>query len=158
LTIKLFFTLTVCVLLLNAEQLKVIAEKFDGDEKKGISVFTGNVKIKKGLDELNATKVTVYTNAQRKPEKMVAEGDVSFFVVTETKDTYSGKSQKAVFLPIEKQYQFYTDVHLMQLNEKKEITGDEVIIDTIKGKAYAKGMQKKPVIMIFDVPDNNETK
>jgi lipopolysaccharide export system protein LptA len=145
-------------LVLNAEQLKVIAEKFDGDEKKGISVFTGNVKIKKGQDELNATKVTVYTNDQRQPEKMVAEGDVSFFVVTDTKDRYTGRSQKAVFLPIEKRYQFYTEVRLRQLNEKKEITGDEVIIDTIKGKAYAKGVRKKPVVMIFDVPDNNETK
>ncbi|MEA3373562.1 MAG: lipopolysaccharide transport periplasmic protein LptA [Campylobacterota bacterium] len=143
---------------LNAEQLKIVADSFKADEKKRTSIFIGNVKIKKGSDELNASKVTVYTDADQKPKKMVVEGDVSFYIKTETDDTYRGTSQKAVLLPIKKIYKFYTDVHLQQINQKKDITGDEVIIDTIKGKAFAKGAERKPVIMIFDIPDKNESK
>ena len=142
----------------NAEQLKIVADSFDADEKKGISVFIGNVKIKKVSDELNASKVTVYTDAQRKPQKMVAEGGVSFYIKTDTNDTYRGTSKKAVLLPTKRVYEFHTDVHLQQINQKKEITGDKVIIDTIKGKAFAKGAERKPVIMVFDIPDKNESK
>ncbi len=142
---------------LNAEQLKITAKSFNADEKKRISVFTGNVKIKKGSDELNATKVTVYTDADHKPTKMVAEGDVSFYIETETGDTYRGTSQKAVLLPVKKVYEFYTNVRLQQINRKKEIDGDEVMIDTINGKAFAKGAERKPVIMIFDIPDKDES-
>ena len=38
-------------------------------------------------------------------------------------------------------------------DEKKEITGDEVVLKTIEGKAYAKGDKSEPVIMIFKLKD-----
>lgn len=155
---KLFLTfMTVSTLLLHAEQLKITAEHFEGDELKGVSVFTGDVKIKKGLDELNASTVSIYIDANKKPSKYVAQGDVSFFIKTESNATYRGNSQKAVFLPQKKEYQFYTDVHLLQINEHKQINGDKVIVNTELGQAKAVGAKKKPVIMVFDLADNNES-
>ena len=44
----------------ETETLIIDADNFQGDDKKGISTFTGNVKIKKGQDKLNANKVDVY--------------------------------------------------------------------------------------------------
>jgi hypothetical protein len=41
-------------------------------------------------------------------------------------------------------------------NEKKEIQGDEVVLQTTDGKAYAKGIVKKPVIMIFDISEEKD--
>ncbi|MDP2894452.1 MAG: lipopolysaccharide transport periplasmic protein LptA, partial [Sulfurimonas sp.] len=64
--------------------------------------------------------------------------------------------QKVVYLPKEKEYHFFKDVHLKQINEKKEIIGEEVILKTIEGKAYAKGAEKEPVIMIFDMPEDKK--
>ena len=109
-------------------------------------------------DEINASKIIIYTNAERKPTRIVAEGDVSFVIETETGDSYAGKSQKAIIKPLEKSYHFFTDVHLRQLNRFKEINGDEVYVNTLKGTAVAKGADKKPVIMVFDIADKNETK
>lgn len=146
------------ILLLQAQQLKITAEHFEGDESKGVSVFSGNVKIKKGSDELNASKVSIYIDANRKPSKYIAQGNVSFFIKTESNATYRGSSQKVIFLPQKKEYQFYTNVHLLQLNEHKQIDGDEVIVNTALGQAKAIGAAKKPVVMVFDISDENVSK
>lgn len=47
-------------------------------------------------------------------------------------------------------------MHLKQLDEKKEIQGDEVVLKLNDGKAYAKGIVQKPVIMIFDLAKEDE--
>lgn len=58
-------------------------------------------------------------------------------------------AQKVIYMPNIKEYHFFTDVHLRQIDEKKEIIGEEVILKTIEGTAYAKGAKKEPVIMIL---------
>jgi len=153
-TKKLFFFLSV-VGVLQAQELQIKAATFNADQKTGISVFEGEVNIIKDSDELNASKVTVHLNQERKPTKFVAERDVSFFIKTQDGALYSGKAQKVIYLPLAKEYRFYQQVKLKQLDENKEIIGEEVVLKSIEGKAYAKGGEKEPVIMIFDL---NETK
>ena len=143
--------------LISAGELQIKSQKFTADENTGISIFTGNVNIIKTKDELNASKVTVYTDKTNKPIKFVAVGKVSFIISTENNAQYRGKSEKVIYYPDLKEYHFFTNVHLKQINEKKDIIGDEVILKTIEGKAYAKGLETQPVIMIFDIADTNET-
>ncbi len=144
--------------LLFSQELKIKADEFRGDQNKGISVFTGHVRIKKVNDELNASKVTVYTDKNNKPTKFVAVGNASFVIKTAEGANYRGVAQKVVYLPLKKEYHFFGNVHLQQLDDKKEIFGDEVILQAISGKAYAKGVAKEPVIMIFDIKDEKEKK
>jgi lipopolysaccharide export system protein LptA len=141
---------------LFSQELKVKAKLFNADQKAGISVFEGDVNIVKGSDELNASKVTIHTNSNQEPTKFTAEGNASFYIQTLEGAIYRGKAQKVVYLPKEKEYHFFKDVHLKQINEKKEIIGEEVILKTIEGKAYAKGAEKEPVIMIFDMPEDKK--
>ena len=136
-----------------AEELKIQAASFTADEMKGISVFDGNVSMIKNNDELYASKVTVYTNKKNKPTKFVAMGNVSFKIETKMHAKYEGSANKVVFLTKEKEYHFYQNVHLKQINEKKEIQGDEVVLNITTGKAHATGLSKGPVIMIFDIPE-----
>jgi lipopolysaccharide export system protein LptA len=147
---------------LSSNELEIKANAFSADENTGISIFTGNVKIKRSNDELNASKVTVYTNANKEPTKFVAVGNVSFSIQTKEKTVYKGVSGKAIYIPATKEYHFFKDVHLTQIGDKKEIIGDEVVLKTIEGKAYAKGVESEPVIMIFNIADDtndtNETK
>lgn len=142
----------------GAQQLKIVADTFQGSEKKNYSVFEGNVRIKKGSDELNASRVEVYLDAERQPLKYIAEGDVSFFLNTEDGATYTGHAQKVIFAPQAQEYHFYREVHLLQLNEHKQIDGDEVIVNIKEGTATAKGAEKQPVIMIFELPDTEKKK
>ncbi len=156
---KHFYLLTFFLLLsLQAEQLKVVAKSFDADEKSGITVFKGAVKVTKASDKLNADIVTIHTNTKRKPTKYVAKGNVSFYIVTENKAIYKGTAGKAVFVPAKKEYHFYDNVHIEQMDEKKEINGEEVIISTVEGKARAKGGDSKPVVMTFEIGDEEDKK
>lgn len=138
---------------LFSQELKITADSFSADESKGISTFQGNVKVLKKNDELNASIVTIYTNKKREPVKFVAIERVSFSVETKEHAKYSGSAGKVIYYPAKKEYHFYKNVHLKQINEKKEIQGDEVVLNTTTGKAYAKGIEKKPVIMIFNIAD-----
>lgn len=147
-----------CVLSLHAEELKVLSDNFRGDQPTGVSVFTGKVIVTKGADELNASKVTIYTDSNRKPIKMVAEGNVSFYIVTALKERYRGKSQKAVYLPNEKVYEFYTKVDLLRLDDFRRVKGDKVIVNTLQGHASADSVNNEPVIMIFTLQDTNSSK
>jgi lipopolysaccharide export system protein LptA len=139
-----------------AVELKIKANTFSADENKGISVFSGDVQMKKESDELNATEVTIYTDKKNQPTKFVAIGNVSFIMQTKQGSKYRGNANRVVYLPKLKEYRFYENVHLQQLDEKKEILGDEVVLSIVNGKAYAKGMKKDPVIMIFDIQDEKE--
>ena len=155
--IKLIALLTFASLM-SAGELQIKSQKFTADENTGVSIFTGKVNIIKTNDELNASQVTVYTDKKNKPIKFVAVGKVSFVIVTENDAHYRGKAERAIYYPKRKEYHFFTNVHLKQINDKKDIIGDEVILKTIEGQAYAKGLETKPVIMTFDIADKNETK
>lgn len=157
-TMRLLLLFTLFGMILFADQLKVKATQFYGDEKQGLSVFTGNVKVQKGSDELNASKVTVYIDAQKQPTKFIADGNVSFILKTEDNATYFGQAQKAIYYPKKKQYNFYTDVHLRQIGDTKVVEGDEVVLNLLENKAHAIGHDEKPVIMIFDVQEKKQEK
>jgi lipopolysaccharide export system protein LptA len=139
----------------NSEELKVISDNFKADQQKGISVFTGNVKVTKGSDELNASKVTIFMDKDKKPYKYLAEGDVSFYIVTEQKEKYHGSSQSAVYMPNESEYQFYTKVDLIRLDDYRRVKGDKVIVNTTQGNAAAESTKGEPVVMIFNLQDKN---
>ena len=141
---------------LMSQDLKVKSDTFHADEKTGISVFQGNVNVIKASDELNATKVTIYTDDKNQPTKFIAEGKATFKILSEKGSLYSGKADKVVYFPNTKEYHFFKNVHLKQINEKKEIIGDEVILKTIVGKAFAKGAKDEPVIMIFKMPEDDK--
>jgi len=152
-TTALLLTMTMS---LPADELKVKANSFTSDQNTGISVFSGDVNIIKNSDELNASKVTIFMDKNKKPSKFVAIGNVSFALETKEGAKYQGVAGKVIYFPNKKEYNFYENVHLKQLNEKKEILGDEVVLKTTDGKAYAKGLKKQPVIMIFNVDEEKK--
>ncbi len=143
---------------LISQDLKVKSKTFHADEKKGISVFEGEVNVIKAGDELNASKVTIYTDDKNQPTKFIAVGKTSFRILSEEGSLYTGKADKVIYFPNTKEYHFFKNVHLKQINEKKEIIGDEVILKTIEGKAFAKGDKNEPVIMIFKMPKKDDKK
>ncbi len=139
--------------LLFGEELKVISDTFKADQRQGVSVFNGNVKVTKGHDELNASKVTIYTDKENKPTKYLAEGEVSFYIVTEMGEKYKGKSQSAVYLPNESEYQFSKKVDLIRLDDYRRVKGDRVVVNTTQGHASAESANNEPVVMTFTIQD-----
>lgn len=156
---KIILIINLCLLPLFAEQVKIISDAFEGNEDKGIAIFTGHVKITKEQDELNASKVSVYTDENQSPYRYEAEGDTSFYIhLKDRNTTYTGDAGKIVYLPLKKEYQFYHNVHLYQLGSDRKVFGDEVILNTIDGNAKAIGKEKAPVIMIFNIEEKPDEK
>jgi len=155
---KHIFLLFILLTSLFSVELKIKADSFTTDEKAGLSIFDGNVHIVKYKDEINASKVIINTDEHHKPTRFEAQGNVSFHIQTNDNGIYEGRAQKMIYSPLKKEYYFYTDVYLSQLNEKKVIIGEEVVLKTIEGKAYAKGKKSEPVIMIFDLPEKENKK
>jgi lipopolysaccharide export system protein LptA len=150
---KLIFLAPLLLTLAWGEELRVISDNFKGDQQKGISVFSGNVKMTKGFDELNASKVTIYTDVNKKPIKYLAEGDVSFYIVTEMQERYKGKSQIAIYFPNENEYHFYKKVDLIRLDDFRRVKGDKVVVNTVFGQASAESANNEPVVMTFTLQD-----
>ena len=138
---------------LNAEELKIKSDTVQADQNTNVSIFEGNVHVQKGKDKLQSSKLTIHLDKKNKPLKFIAEGKAFFELVAQNGSKYSGKAEKVVYLPNIKEYHFFTNVHLKQLDEKKEILGEEVILQLKVGKAFAKGASKGPVIMIFELPE-----
>lgn len=144
---------------LMAEQVKILADSFDGNEKKGVTIFKGNVKITKGSDELNASKVSVFTDKERTPYRYEAEGKVSFYIdLPENNATYKGDAEKVIYLPQKQEYQFYTNVHLYQIGTDRKVFGEEVLLNALDGNAKAVGKDKAPVMMIFNIDEKDGQK
>jgi len=151
---KFLIAISLCVIPLLAEQVRIIADSFEGNEKKGVTVFKGNVQIKKGNDELNASVVAVHTDKERKPFKYEAKGNVSFYIdLPDNNATYKGDAGEVVYYPLKKEYMFQKDVHLYQIGTNRKIFGEEVMLNANDGNAKAIGKKKKPVIMYFDIED-----
>ena len=156
---KILTILTLMLTGLYAEQVRITADAFEGNEKEGLTVFSGNVHITKGSDELNASKVTVRTDKDRTPYRYIAEGDVSFYIdLKDNNMTYKGDAGKVIYFPLKKEYQFFTNVHLYQVGTNRKVFGDEVKLNAKDGNAKAMGKDKTPVIMIFNVDDKKQTK
>lgn len=61
----------------DEEMIEIFAESFNRDEKKGISIWTGQVRMKRPNGFLNADKVTMYENVETgEYVKTVAEKNV----------------------------------------------------------------------------------
>ncbi len=149
-------TIALMLLLLvspKAEELKISADLFESDESKGVTLFKGHVVILKGRDELRADSVEIFTDKKRKPTKFIAQGRVTFTIYANNTEAYKGRANKAVFLPLIKEYHFYNDVFLTQLGSDNTIKGDTIVVNLTKGTATAQGDSNRPVTMTFQIND-----
>ena len=79
------------LLFAQSETLIIDAQDFQADDKKGISIFTGNVKIKMAQDKLNADKVEVFFTTDKNNAKVIYKPVDSSKVSAVITDVNSGK-------------------------------------------------------------------
>lgn len=138
----------------QSETLIIDAQNFQADDKKGISTFTGNVKIKMGEDRLNADKVDVYfaTNKDNSkiPLKYEATGKADFEIVTTDKH-YIGNGDKVIYSPQKEEYTIIGNGFLQEKNDDRKVYGDTIYVNQLSGEARVKGNEQKPVRFIINV-------
>lgn len=147
------------LLFAQSETLVIDAQDFQADDKKGVSIFTGNVKIKMGQDKLNANRVDVFftTNKENKkvPLRYEAMGNADFEIVTEDKH-YIGNGDKIIYSPQKEEYTIIGNGFLQEKNDDRKVYGDTIFVNQLTGEAKVKGNENKPVRFIINVDRGDE--
>ncbi|RXJ85392.1 lipopolysaccharide transport periplasmic protein LptA [Arcobacter cloacae] len=147
------------LLFAQSETLVIDAQDFQADDKKGVSIFTGNVKIKMGQDKLNANRVDVFftTNKENKkvPLRYEAIGNADFEIVTEDKH-YIGNGDKIIYSPQKEEYTIIGNGFLQEKNDDRKVYGDTIFVNQLTGEAKVKGNENKPVRFIINVDRGDE--
>jgi len=148
-------TLLMCaaIALVSAENVEITADHFEADQMKKVTEFIGNVHMKKGSDELNATKVYVYFDDKRKPVRYEAVGKSSFVIHMQNGRYYVGKADKLVYRPGSELYELYGNVVLKEPKLDRTIMGEKVVVEKVTGRANVEGDDGKPVRFIFKVEE-----
>ncbi len=137
---------------LFADIVDMKANHFYANDINHEAFFEGDAKIKQGNNEINASKVTVFFNEQKKALKYEAQGDVKFDL-TEKGIHYRGKSNKITYAPTSSKYYFIGNVTLVDLTNNRTIKANKISLDLKTGLADIKGSAKKPVHFRFEIED-----
>lgn len=138
-------------------EVVITSNTFEGDEKIGISKFIGNAKAIKGQDVITATQFLVFTDSKRKLQKIEALENAKFFIVNDNL-TYKGYADKLVYYPDKKEYELIGNAMAENIEEKRKVFGDYIVINNESKKATVKGSEAKPARFIFYVEDENKSK
>lgn len=138
------------------EEVRIEANLFEANEKERISIFSGNVRIRKGFDEINSSVVKIYFSKDNQPEKYEILRDVSFIIKVENDSTYTGKAQKVFLFPNSQKYIFSDLVEITDIKSGRTIKGNRVSLNMRNGNARISGGNRSPVVMTFKVPSGKE--
>jgi len=137
---------------LLADFVDINANHFYANDIQHKAFFEGNAQLRQGKNEVNASKVTVFFNDQKKALKYKAQGKVKFDL-TENKVHYKGKADSVEYAPTSSKYFFKGDVVLIDLTNNRTIKANTIDLDLKTGLADIKGKKKKPVYFRFEIED-----
>lgn len=145
--------LGLCASLASAENLDIQAQKVFADEKKGITIATGKVKMIKGEDKLNADEVRIYVNKARKPLKFEAIGNVDFLLLTQDGRRLKGKSDTLIYLVQANEYQLIGKAQVQEIGKPNFLRGEKITLNNDNNFANVESSGKAPVRVIIDLND-----
>ncbi len=143
------------VTLLAAENVEITADHFEASQTKKVTEFRGNVHMKKGSDELNASKVIVYFDDERRPLRYEAIGESSFIIHMRSGQYYVGRADRLVYWPGRELYELFGNVVLKEPKLERTILGEKVLVEKSTGRANVEGETGKPVKFIFKVEESD---
>jgi len=144
--------------LFSSQQVEITADHFEASDVKKVTKFIGNVRMIKGVDELNASKIFVYFDEKTKPIRYEAIGSVKFIITMNDGKRYKGQSGRLVYIPKTEIYELYESVKLFDVKLDRTLIGEKVFVDKQSGKARVEGSKEKPVKFIFKIEEGNVSK
>lgn len=140
----------ICTSISLAAQIEVKALNFYSDENKGESILSGNVEIIRGNDILNAQKLIIYTDKNRKPIRYEAMQDAKFKIVLKGK-TYKGSGDKFIYSVANDTYEINGNAYINEIGSNQKLYGDRIIVDRRKNVYRVESKNKKPARFVFDL-------
>lgn len=141
-----------------AAEVEITAKRFDGDDKSGVSKFSGAVKVVKEGDTILSDTMYVYFDAARKPIRFEAIGNASFVMTKEAGKTYRGRANTITYYPNQKEYLLVGDAFVEYVEEKRKVYGERISVNDSTKKATVVGEEGgRPAKFIFFIEDKNSS-
>lgn len=139
----------------NDNEIRIEANIFEANEKEKLSIFSGEVRIYKGKDEINSSTVKINFDDKNQPEKYEFLENVSFNIQIKDSIHYLGKANKVYLFPNTEKYIFSGSVEITEKITGRKIEGDRVSLDGKTGSARIIGGDNRPVVMSFKIDKHN---
>ncbi len=116
---------------------RIVADRVDVDDQKGISIFRGNVRLTRGSIRMTADIVTVYRDNKQDLDKVIAKGNpVSY------RQTPDGKKEDVVAQARNVEYHAAKDRVILLQNAKvwqgkDTFTGNRIVYDIQRDIVHA---------------------
>jgi len=136
---------------IDEDEVRIEANIFEANELERLSIFSGDVRIYKGRDEINSSTVKIHFDKNNQPKKYEFIEDVSFNICIKDNIQYLGKADKVHLFPNAKKYILSGSVKIRDIKTGRKIEGNRVSLDGKTGSARIIGGNKKPVIMSFKI-------
>lgn len=133
------------------QPIQLEADSADIDEKKKLSVYSGNVVLTQGTIRITADKLEVYGDRSN-ADKIIAHGSpVTFSQQPDKGEMFRGRSKRAEFHTNSDQIHLIDDAVLAQ-GETRRMASDRIVYDRKKAlmKAGASAQGKRRVHITFD--------
>jgi len=142
--------------LFGAQEVEVVAKKFEADQEGHIAKFFDDVVFKRGDDVIKADEAYIFFDKNKKPIRFRALKNVRFELHHEGK-TYKGRCEELIYFPKKREYILKKDVFVEQLPDGKKIYAEHVTLSLATGTIDVEGASKKPVKMVFEIEEENAT-
>jgi lipopolysaccharide export system protein LptA len=147
---KIFIITVVMLFVLKAENLKITSKYFHYDTAKKESIFKGEVKAKKGKDNIDADEIVVFFDKNKKPQEFRAKGHVKFVISLDKNSTYKGKSKELIYQLHNGNIILTGNAEIIKLETNESVKGNKIILNRFTKSAEVIG-GKKPVEIIIKV-------
>jgi len=141
---------------LFAGKVEIESLTFETYDERGISIFKGNVFIKKELDKMRADKVVVFVDDDKQIKKFEATGNTSFEIHLEDNNSFVGNADEFIYTPEKGELILIGNAHIKDVNNSREIKGETVVFYEKEKIAKVVGQEKKPVRLIFEINDGEK--
>ena len=141
--------LSLCFTFVMANEIEVSAKEFIGDEQKRLTQLKGNVEIKRAKDRLTANEAFIFLDSNNRPNKMLAIGNVRFWITLKDGREFEGESKEALYFPNQREYQILGDAIVREPAKNNIVRGNKIIVRYQDGYINVVGDDNKPARLIF---------
>jgi len=137
---------------LQGAKVEITSDKFYADDNASKVFFMDKVEVKKGQDRLFCDLLVVYFNEKQETQKYDASGSVRFDIFREGTH-YQGSAQSVEYIVKSTQYTFRGNAIIHDLTAKRDLFGEEIVLNSLTGKATVKSGDKRPSKFIFEMEE-----
>jgi lipopolysaccharide export system protein LptA len=146
------FLIFLMIVLLNANELKIVSKTFNYYPDKLYSIFKGDVNITKGKDNILSDELRVYLNKNKTLKELVAIGNVKFIISLDKNSTYQGYSDYLDYNVKNGNIILKGNAFVKKLDTNESIKGKYIKLNRYSKKTVVKG-GKKPAVIIIKVKE-----